>query len=328
MNCNRHLVLFCLQLCLCLFCTQRAVGQHTFTLMEWNVENLFDTHHDSLKNDQDFTPDGSYHWTKSRYWRKLDNVAQTIVAAGGENGLPALVGLCEVENDSVLHALVHRSVLRKVGYQYVMTQSPDWRGIDVALLYNPVLFRLHAWHAVRVPSLENGFTPTRDILYVRGNLSTGDTLHVVVCHLPSKAGGGQKARKHRTLAVETLRGVVDSVLTASPEAKLLVMGDYNASFEEKIFRQLCPPLRETLPTSRSALLKAVGTYYFQEQWSYLDHILVSDAFWRWQCEPKAHECRLPFLLDEKGAPHRTYRGPAYNGGISDHLPLLLHINVP
>ncbi len=309
-------------------CALTASAQRTMTVMEWNVENLFDTSHDSLKKDQDFTPEGSYHWTRSRFWRKLDNVAQTIVAAGGENGLPVMVGLCEVENDSVLHALTRRSALRNAGYQYVMTQSPDWRGIDVALLYNPNLFRVDDWHPVRVPSLENGFTPTRDVLYARGRFVSGDTLHVIVCHLPSKAGGGQKANRHRTLAVRTLRNVVDSVMAASPDARLLVMGDFNASYEEKIFRQLCPPLHETLPTSRSALRKAVGTYYFQEQWSYLDHILVSDGFLRWQGEAKAHECRLPFLLNDQGAPHRTYRGPAYNGGISDHLPLLLEINVP
>ena len=305
-------------------------AQHTFRVMEWNVENLFDTLHDEHKQDLDFLPGGSYRWTSWHYWRKLDEVGRTIVCAGSESCAPALVGMCEVENDSVMRDLTRRSVLRAVGYRYLMTQSADARGIDVALLYLPRCFRPLSWHSVRVPSVQHGFSPTRDILYVRGILPSCDTLHVMVCHLPSKAGNGRMAAQHRMLAVSTLRSVVDSVFCVSPQARMLVMGDFNATFNEKVFRTLCPPLWETLPTSRRALMHPVGTYYFRQQWSYLDHILVSEALLSWQeglgHTPTAGELRLPFLLKEDGSPHRTFLGNFYNGGISDHLPLCLDLH--
>lgn len=305
------------------FCTQKVCAQCSLRIVEYNVENLFDVRHDTLKNDYDFLPEGSYRWTPGRYWRKLNDVAKTLIAVGGEQGAPALVGLCEVENDSVLFDLTRRSVLRNVGYDYVMTNSPDLRGVDVALLYQPFQFRLLRYHSVRVPSVENRFRPTRNILYVCGQLYTGDTVHVVVCHLPSKAGGAAEATKHRRLAVQTLRNVVDSVMIIRPDAKLLVMGDFNAAVGEKVFRKLMPPLHETLPTSRRSRRMARGTYLFQKQWSYLDHMLVSDGLIGCQ----ASEARLPFLLNEKGAPNRMYRGPIYNGGVSDHLPLYIDIKL-
>lgn len=325
------------------FVSQNACAQRSLRIVEYNVENLFDVRHDTLKNDYDFLPEGSYRWTPGRYWKKLNDVAKTLVAVGGEQSAPVLVGLCEVENDSVLFDLTHRSVLRNVGYNYVMTNSPDLRGVDVALLYQPFQFRLLQYRFARVPSVENGFSPTRDILYVCGQLYTGDTVHVVVCHLPSKAGGAAEATKHRRLAVQTLRNVVDSVLNIQHDAKLLVMGDFNAAVGEKVFRKLMPPLHETLPTNRRSRHLARGTYLFQKHWSYLDHMLVSDGWLRWQEEQKepadgqsvqkgsascqASEARLPFLLNEKGAPNRMYRGPIYNGGVSDHLPLYIDIKL-
>lgn len=319
----------CFSILLTFLSLSEVEAQRLFRVMEWNVENLFDTLHDEHKRDVDFLPEGSYRWTSSRYWHKLSDVGRTILAVGGEAGFPALVGLCEVENDSVMRDLTRRSLLRNMRYDYVMTQSEDARGIDVALLYQSQVFRLLSWHAVRVPSLQHGFPPTRDILYVKGLVPSRDTLHVVVCHLPSKAGGLRAAGQHRMLAVRTLRAVVDSVLSVTPRARMLVMGDYNASYGEKVLRQLCPPLRETLPTSRHALMRAIGTYYFQQQWSYLDHILVSEGLYSWQDSLQnklsAHEIRLPFLLNKEGAPHRTYRGDYYNGGISDHLPLCLDL---
>lgn len=302
-------------------------AQRSLRIVEYNVENMFDVRHDTLKNDYDFLPEGSYRWTPGRYWKKLNDVAKTLVAVGGEQSVPALVGLCEVENDSVLFDLTRRSVLRGAGYEYVMTNSPDQRGVDVALLYQPLVFCLLGSHAVRVPSVERGFRPTRDILYAKGMLYTGDTLHVVLCHLPSKAGGAAEATKHRLLAVETLRAVVDSVMNIHADAKLLVMGDFNAAVGEKIFKRLMPPLHETLPTGRRAQHQPRGTYYFQKQWSYLDHILVSEGWLRWQGRCASTESRLPFLLNDKGTPNRMYRGPIYNGGVSDHLPLYIDVDL-
>ena len=308
----------CLMWLMCL----PAEAQRPLRILEWNVENLFSTTHNEGHNDQEFMPEGSHHWTSSRYWRKLDEVGKTIVDCGDSIGLPAVIALCEVEDDSVMTHLTQRSVLRTSGYQYVMTDSPDRRGVDVALLYHPALFRLTGHHSIRIPSVEHGFSPTRDLLYACGITPSHDTLHIIVCHLPSKTGGVKNTSGHRKLVVQTLRHTIDSVLTRSPKARLIVMGDFNATSRESLFRQLTPPLRETLPTSRRELNRPVGTYYFQGLWSYLDHILVSPTV---HTTGPAHEVRLPHLLNADGTPHRTYRGPTYSGGISDHLPLCLDI---
>ena len=153
-----------------------------FTLVQLNCENLFDCRHDSLKDDYEFLPEAYRHWTPSRYWKKLNRIGQEIVACGGEGKqwrLPDLVALCEVENDSVLRDLTRRSLLRTARYEYVMTNSPDVRGIDVALLYSPFTFALVKSYALRVNPLA-GMRPTRDILYANGVTAGGDTLHVFV----------------------------------------------------------------------------------------------------------------------------------------------------
>ena len=148
-----------------------------FTFVELNCENLFDCRHDSLKNDTEFLPDGAYHWTRTRYWQKLDRIGQTILSCGEQqvtnrlseggvnNGkswqLPDMVALCEVENDSVLHDLTRRSLLRNACYEYVMTNSPDERGIDVALMYSPYSFRLIGSHSVRVNPIKGNAPHSR-----------------------------------------------------------------------------------------------------------------------------------------------------------------------
>ena len=156
-----------------------------FRVMSWNVENLFDTHHDTLKNDNEFLPDAIRHWNYTKYKKKLADMARVITAVGEWNP-PALVGLCEVENDSVLRDLTQRSPLKELGYRYVMTSSPDLRGIDVALLYQRDLFKLLSFRSIPIPSFKH-HRPTRDLLHVSGLLLTGDTLDVIVCHLPSRS---------------------------------------------------------------------------------------------------------------------------------------------
>ena len=166
------------------FCTLSFAQQIRFRVVSWNVENLFDIHHDSLKNDREFLPDALRHWNYTRYKKKLTDMARVITAVG-EWEPPALVGLCEVENDTVLRDLTRRSPLKELNYRYVMTDSPDLRGIDVALLYQRDLFKLLSFRSVSIPPLKQ-FRPTRDLLHVSGLLLTGDTLDVFVCHLPSR----------------------------------------------------------------------------------------------------------------------------------------------
>lgn len=290
-------------------------------VMTWNVENLFDTLHDEGFHDEAFLPDGENRWTSHRFWQKLTNISRVIAAVAEDGGVPDLVGLCEVENDSVLHTLTRRSVLRQLGYEYVMTHSLDARGIDVALLYQPVHFSLLTNRSIRIPSLEEGLRPTRDMLYAKGLILADrgiDTLHVLVVHLPSRAGGHEGDRNRR-LAAKTLWQTVDSIRVQDDGAHVVVMGDFNAGRRDKIFKHA--PLRLT-DDNRSS-----GTYCYQGFWQWLDHILVSPFV---ETRGPALPIRLPWLLEENKTyggdmPFRTFRGPAYHGGISDHLPVLLDL---
>lgn len=205
------------------------------TFMELNCENLFDTRHDSLKNDLEFLPDGSYKWMPYRYWAKLNHLGQEIVAQS--NPIPDFVAMCEVENDSVMFDLTKRSLLRNAGYEYVMTSSPDERGIDVALLYQPASFALLHSYSIRIKPLPNT-RPTRDILYASGLVITGDTLHIFVVHAPSRRGGELASRPYRLHVASQLAAAVDSVYAESRDAKIIVAGDFNDYADSPALKRL------------------------------------------------------------------------------------------
>ena len=298
-----------------------------FTFVELNCENLFDCRHDSLKNDTEFLPDGSYHWTRTRYWRKLNRVGQTIIACGvkGQSWqLPDMVALCEVENDSVLHDLTRRSLLRNARYDYIMTCSPDERGIDVALVYSPFSFRLIRSHSVRVEPIKD-MRPTRDILYASGVIASGDTLHVIVAHLPSRRGGERHSRPFRMAAADRVAAVADSVYNVSKDAKIIIAGDFNDYANSASVRMLCGKRLKDISAEATGRNGAKGTYRYQGEWGSLDHILVSESLAR-----NVVHCYIndaPFLVepDEKYGgvkPRRNYLGPRYQNGFSDHLPLV------
>ena len=298
----------------------QASAQHRIRIMEWNVENLFDCLHDTLKQDQEFLPEGERRWTWGRYWRKQDDLARVIMAVG-ENQPVDMVALCEVENDSVLRDMTQRGALRNLGYHYVVTSSPDVRGIDVALLYQPFRFRLLGHEEVRIPSEEYGFRPTRDLLHVWGMVPSGDTLHVVVCHFPSRTQG-REGDRNRRLAAQTLAMLCDSL---GAGCRLVVIGDFNAPARDRIFRQL-PMLVDLVPQHRHP---QDGTYRFRGDWSWIDHVLVP---------PILQSCCTPLMLytapwlqdpDSHGGwhPRRTYLGPAYHAGVSDHVPLYFDLSL-
>lgn len=279
----------------------------------WNVENLFDTIHDAGKDDHEFLPQAPRQWNSPRYWRKLRNMAQTLAAME----LPQLVALQEVENDSVLRDLTRRTQLWPAKYRYIVTDSPDTRGIDVALLYRPDAFSLLSWHAVRIPSAGHGLPPTRDILVATG-MTGKDTIHVCVVHMPSRRSNNRASRQNRNLAMQTLCDIVDSL----QGKKVMIMGDFNAEPGDTALTPLLSRMHTLLPTDRKTLRGRRGTYYFRGLWGFLDNIFVSPSF-REQAVSQAQECRFQWLLrTNKEIPHRTYGGTNYLGGISDHLPLI------
>ena len=299
-----------------------------FTFVELNCENLFDCRHDSLKNDTEFLPDGAYHWTRTRYWQKLDRIGQTILSCGVKEQtwqLPDMVALCEVENDSVLHDLTRRSLLRNARYDYVMTNSPDERGIDVALMYSPYSFRLIGSHSVRVNPIK-GMRPTRDILYASGVTASGDTLHVIVAHLPSRRGGEKFSRPLRMAAARQVAAVIDSIYNnVSVEAKIIVAGDFNDYSNSESLQLLRSKRMVEVSQGAKGRNGAEGTYRYQGQWGSLDHILTSRNLADSLTECFVNDAEFLIEHDEKYGgvkPHRNYIGPRYNNGFSDHLPLV------
>ena len=318
----KHWVLIVVLLCI----AQEVAGQERFRVMTWNVENLFDCRHDTLKLDGEFLPESEREWTWGRYWRKIEDVSRVVMGVGGDMPL-ALVGLCEVENDSVMIALTRRGPLWALHYEYVMTESPDQRGIDVALLYQPLLFRLLGSESHRVPSESHGLRPTRDLLHVWGLVPDGDTLHVVLCHLPSRAGDMRESQQNRDLAMQTLIGVADSLFARNPQCKLIVMGDFNATLRDKSLMSLVSSTG-LVPLTPDKRRPTSGTYRYKGNWSWIDHILVSEALLG-QIGQKATLYTQPWMQrmmnDGTWYPRRTYLGNKYSGGVSDHVPVYVDL---
>lgn len=307
-----------------------SVAQTRLTIVELNTENLFDTQHDSLKNDYEFLPDSPRHWTRTKYWQKLNRIGQTIISCGEDSSgwsLPDIVGLCEVENDSVLFDLTRRSLLRKARYEYVMTASDDVRGIDVALLYSPFSFRLIKADTIRVLPLSE-MRPTRDILHVEGEIENGDTLHIFLLHAPSRMGGELYSRPFRKHVMERLCNAIDSLRDKYLDPKILVMGDFNDYADSPSLQLAYEHGLFNVATGAHGRNGAKGTYRYHGEWGSLDQILVSENLRSW-----VKDCRIndaPFLLEKDTKyggvkPRRNYNGMRFNNGFSDHLPLVLHL---
>ncbi len=303
-------------------------AQGYFSTMFLNCENAFDIQHDDGKNDYSFLPDGEHHWTRYRFFSKLKGIAKTI-AAVDEHQPVSLVGLCEVENDTVLTYLTENTMLHRMGYKYVITHSDDPRGMNVALLYQPYLFTIiDAPKSIRPQSLTK---PTRDILRVCGRLMTGDTLYVYVCHLPSKLGG-REAEENRNRIAAAVCDDVDSILHLSPEAYIIVIGDFNSDGTSSLVRQLKSLSFVDLTDGHE-----YGSYKYHGEWSFLDHILVSSTFLHDGSTLRASHDDFGVLfssffleIDKKYGgkkPRRTYRWTTYNGGVSDHLPIWMKIRI-
>ena len=298
-----------------------------FTIVELNCENLFDTRHDSLKQDQEYLPDATRHWTGKRYWRKLNNVAQELLSVSDE-GIPNLVALCEVESDSVVYDLCRRSLLRGTAYDYIVTSSPDQRGIDVALLFSPFTFQLISWHPLRVPPCHTDMRPTRDILYACGRTVGGDTLHVYVVHAPSRYGGERYSRPFRLCVADRLVESLDSLHALHPHARIAVAGDFNDPSGSPSLKRIegCGLIDVSRHAHGSNGVR--GTYRYQGAWNMIDHILMSPSL---QALTDTVFIHAPlFLLEEEKRyggyrPRRTYNGYRYQPGYSDHLPLVARL---
>ncbi len=326
-----------------LFFPSMIAGQvENFTVMFYNVENLFDTEDDPQKADEGFTPNGVYHWNPSRLHKKLNNIAKVIIAAGGWD-MPAMVGMCEVENQKVLKMLVNYTPLKDAGYKFVHHESPDPRGIDVALLYRPDIFKVLFHKALPIKDSLGNFLNTRDILFVRVKLNSGDTLDIFINHWPSKYGGVAGSMPKRFAAARTLRRLTDSLQQAGRH-HILIMGDLNDNPLDLSVAEIlgaCPDIHKACPSGLFNLMaplmkkQNLGSHKFQGQWDIIDHIIVSATLAHCQdrlCVAKAEIFAPEFLLvpDENFTGKRifrTYNGMRYEGGFADHLPVKAQLTV-
>lgn len=289
----------------------------TLRCMSYNVENLFDMRHDSLYNDFEYIEDGLRNWSYSRYRHKTEQIAR-VVANAAQWDTIAIIGLQEVENDWCLDGLCYQ--LRNIGYRYIHFESLDERGIDVAMLYMPNLIQVIDSMPVKV---DIGKDRTRDILYAKVAVkTTSDTLHILVCHLPSMLGGAAASSWKRERAKRTIEHLTDSIFATQAHAHILVMGDMNNQPHEDI-----QGMHNRMTDIR---FRHIGTHKYQGIWTCLDQVYLSPSL------DSISEVRIynaPFLLESDKAylgtrPKRTYVGYKYQkDGFSDHLPVLLDINL-
>lgn len=296
------------------------------TFVELNCENLFDYRHDEGKDDTEFLPEATRHWTKKRYWKKLNNIAQELLSTC-DDGIPDLVALCEVENDSVLTDLTRRSLLRNAGYEYLLTSSPDVRGIDVAMLYSPFSFAPLRSYPLRVTPVED-MRPTRDILYVSGLVSSGDTLHIFIVHAPSRYGGERYSQPFRQAVADRLCLSLDSIRTITPDAQIFIAGDFNDDPDSSMLQQICRQRIHNLTKDARGANGAKGTYRYKGEWERIDHILGSSYIYNKVDTAYIHAPK--FLLEDEKLygglrPRRTYNGMRYQPAYSDHLPLVVRL---
>ena len=322
-----------------------AYGQTNFRVMFYNTENFFDTFDEPKKNDNEFLPEGAMQWTIGRYQNKLNNIAK-VISSAGEWDTPALVGLCEVENDKVMKDLTLYSPLRKVNYRYIITNSPDPRGINVALLYQREKFKYleHKSYTIRFP--HNTRKYTRDILHVTGQVSSKDTLDVFVCHFPSRRGGEKETELDRLYVASVLKAKSDSLMQIRKNANILIMGDFNDEPSSQSISQALhaqPVSKDIAGSSLYNLFfafekrKNTGSYKFKDQWNMLDQIIVSGNLITGNQSIRVlpHTATIfyrDFMLTEDKTnggkrPKKTYNGRKHEGGYSDHLPVTVDFAV-
>lgn len=310
----------------------QARGQE-FTVMFYNTENLFDTSDDTLKDDADFLPDGSRRWTYNRYRHKIDAIARVIAAAGGWE-VPAVVGLCEVENMDVVRDLEYRSILANASYRAIHRDSPDRRGIDLCLLYRPDVIKVTASRSW-IPSISEGEVfDSRNLLYVKTAIE-GDTLHIILCHWPSKRGGELASKRLRENIALLLCEKIDSIQNnAEGEASILVMGDFNTTPDDPLISRLTEG-GEMVNLAYVKALTGEGSYRYRGIWEMIDQVIVS-------CQMTGEEGPFvtgttffrvfsdQFLLEDDPdypgkRPVSTFRGFTWSDGYSDHLPVLVNV---
>ena len=332
-----------------LFMMQAAVAQQAntgkkktkqaFVAMFYNVENLYDTSNDPKTNDDEFTPAGKVPWTEERLNTKINHLGQ-VISDINKPGMPDIIGFAEVENQQVLEMLTTSAALSKTKYSIVHYDSPDERGIDVALLYNPATFKVITSETLSVTLPDND--RTRDILYVKGQLTSGEILHVFINHWPSRREGSEISEAKRMAAASVLRARTDVIQKADKQANILMMGDFNDEPSNNSIAKGIGALEPTKSISNNALYsllypqfkKGEGSLFYKD-WDLFDQIIVSGNMLSRKkglrtSITNAAIFSADYLLfknkNGEARPNRTM-GDKYFGGYSDHLPVYVKFSL-
>ncbi len=312
-----------------------------FTVAFYNVENLFDLEDHPDTQDEEFTPGAAKAWDMQKYRKKLDDLS-AVIRAIGKDGLPEIIGLCEVENKKVLDDLIQTRSLRRGEYGIVHYESPDIRGIDCALLYRMQDFHVTSSRAISVTFPFDPAETTRDILYVEGRTMDNERLHFFVNHWSSRWEGEKETEPKRISCALALRKEVDDILNKETGAKIIIMGDFNDEpTNRSVFEILLANNKRKNAGDRELFnlmydlhnIEGEGSYHYQGNWNMLDQIIVSRAVTNsnrgLHCGyESARILKEGFMMylnkqSQQYVPSRTYGGPEYYGGISDHLPVFV-----
>ena len=334
----------CITILLILTNGARSQDSAEYRVAFYNVENLFNPQDDSLKNDDAFTPKGLYHWTYKKYVRKINNIAKVLLAMGTWEP-PDIIGLAEIEDDAVLRKLCYDSPLKGYQYCFVHYESPDRRGVDVALLYRRDRVRILRSEAIPIVFPFDTAARNRDVLYAVTLFPNGDSLHLFVNHWTSRYGGYAPTIPKRNHYASVVRAYTDSILQVEPNANILITGDFNDYLTDESIREVLRAGDIDNPQHRNYTLfdlmyrflrmQNVGTHKHEDFWGCLDQIIVSPALLD-TANPlhtigrEAHIFMADFMVepDEKYdgyKVYRTYSGPRYIGGYADHLPVYVRL---
>lgn len=312
-------------------------------ILFYNVENHFDCFDDSLKLDNEFLPLGGKGWTFEKYREKAQRIGKVIMAAG-EWEFPDIIGLSEVENRFTIDGIFQFGPMNNIRYEIVHKESPDTRGIDVALIYQPERFQVLDTSFLKVCFGKDSISSTRDILYVKGTCHTLDTLHLFVNHWPSRWGGQLNSEHKRISAAQVLRKKIDEIILNNSKAKIIIMGDFNDNPTNKSLQQVLAAKNVDNHINNLNLynlafpfsqLEGIGSHKYKGKWGMVDQFIVSGALLN---ETGTLFCRnndmslfapdfllIPDRVYYGYKPFRTFNGFKYQGGFSDHLPIVLDL---
>jgi len=320
-----------------------AKGKKDITVVFYNVENLFDTINHPDKWDEDFTPHGKLKWDTKRYQDKLSKLSY-VLSSINKSDLPGIIGLCEIENKTVIEDLFKQQKLKKAKYGIAHSESPDKRGIDCALVYQKNAFKYLKHETINIEFPWEKKYKTRDILYVQGLVGRKDTLNIFVNHWPSRRGGQEKSEPNRIFVAQQLKKAVDKIQVKNADAKIIIMGDFNDEPSDKAVKEILKADNNSNVDNPMALYNLMynlqanneGSYNYRGDWNMLDNLIISNSLLNGTKGYKTHHDAGRIYRDEwicyknkNGifTPSRTYGGPKYYGGFSDHFPVYFKLKL-